>query len=65
MPYWQAKSDQPLVGSHHVNTHVEQILDSSIRVVIASAQGTQDLIPGKAHLFHIADGRLQGFATQE
>jgi hypothetical protein len=45
------------------DTHIEQIFDSSFRVVIASAQGTHDLILGEAHFLHVPYGTLKGFTT--
>ena len=35
------------------DTHIEQIFDSSLRIVIAGAQGTHDLISREAHFLHV------------
>jgi len=65
MPYSRTGQVMHSLANIGVNAHSEQILDSSVRIVIARTQGAHDLIPRIAHLNHVVDGCLEGFAAQK
>jgi hypothetical protein len=45
-------------GLPRFSTHIEQIFDGSVRVVVAGAQGTHDLISREAHFDHVVYSTL-------